>query len=310
VRGTPGGDHRDDRDKPALHGNDEPAHDGRDKPAGGVATAQARSIVELARTVLGTDLAGVCLHGSAVLSGLRPTSDLDLLVITRRVTSEVQRHALGSGLLDLSPRPPWLANVLGGTATSRPGYPVELSVVAQAEVRPWRYPPRREFQYGEWLREQFERGEIGVPAPCPDLAIHLSVALQADAPVFGPSPRELLDPVPAGDVARASLGGVPDLIADLEWDTRNVILTLARVWTTLVTGEIRSKDAAADWVLARLDRRDQPVLARARAEYLGAEVRGWADAWPQVQAYVRHVTEALDQLAGPSTGRRSESFDA
>ena len=42
------------------------------------------------------------------------------------------------------------------------------------------------------------------------------------------------------------LDGVPSLMADLADDTRNVLLTLARIWTTVATGEIRSKDEAAD----------------------------------------------------------------
>src|SRR5262245_56827612 len=95
----------------------------------GEAVAQAGPVVELARAVFGADLAGICLHGSAVLGELRPTSDMDLLVITRRTTTEAERRALGTGLLDLSPRPPWLVDALGGTTSGRPGYPLEVSVV-------------------------------------------------------------------------------------------------------------------------------------------------------------------------------------
>ncbi|MBM0238323.1 DUF4111 domain-containing protein [Micromonospora sp. ATA32] len=59
-------------------------------------------------------------------------------------------------------------------------------------------------------------------------------------------------------------------------DTRNVILTLARIRTTLATGGIRSKDAAADFVLDRLPaappgagRRRPGDLSRARRRDLG-----------------------------------------
>jgi hypothetical protein len=53
---------------------------------------------------------------------------------------------------------------------------------------------------------------------------------------------------------------LPSLVADLESDTRNVLLTLARMWTTVATGRIVSKDAAAAWALERL-----PPSARARS---------------------------------------------
>jgi streptomycin 3"-adenylyltransferase len=37
---------------------------------------------------------------------------------------------------------------------------LELTIVVQSDIRPWRYPPRMDFQYGDWWREEFERGEL------------------------------------------------------------------------------------------------------------------------------------------------------
>ena len=62
--------------------------------------------------------------------------------------------------------------------------------------------------------------------------------------------------------------GIPDLLNDLPGDTRNVVLTFARIWTTLATGEIKSKDAAADWALAQLPPEHRPVLEHAKQLYL------------------------------------------
>jgi streptomycin 3"-adenylyltransferase len=42
--------------------------------------------------------------------------------------------------------------------SSRPECCVEVTAVAQAQVRPWRYPPGFDLRYGEWLRSRFERG--------------------------------------------------------------------------------------------------------------------------------------------------------
>ena len=52
-------------------------------------------------------------------------------------------------------------------------------------------------------------------------------------------------------------------------DTGNVLLTLARVWLTLETGEMAAKDVAADWAIARLPEGTGDALRRARAEYVG-----------------------------------------
>jgi streptomycin 3"-adenylyltransferase len=119
------------------------------------------------------------------------------------------------------------------------------------------------------------------------------MVLRADAPLYGPAPAALLDPVPPADLRRAIVSGVPQLMAELDTDTRNVLLTLARVWTTLVTGGIRSKDAAADWALERLPAGHRPVLARARAVYLGDEEEHWEDLRPRVRPCAGFLVRAI-----------------
>ncbi|MGW2149697.1 aminoglycoside adenylyltransferase domain-containing protein [Nonomuraea bangladeshensis] len=91
----------------------------------------------------------------------------------------------------------------------------------------------------------------------------------------------------------------PELLAELNDDTRNVLLTLARIWTTLATGEIRSKDAAADWALALLPPRHRPVLEHARNLYLTCHYQDevWDDALKaQVRPHVDEVLSRIDDL--------------
>ncbi|MFJ9174546.1 aminoglycoside adenylyltransferase domain-containing protein [Streptomyces sp. NPDC102360] len=166
---------------------------------------------------------------------------------------------------------------------------MELTLVQLADVRPWRFPPVREFQYGEWLREAYERGETPEPEVDEDLALLVTMVRQRGVVLFGPPATELLHPVPKSDVRRATVAGVPALLEELETDTRNVILTLARVWATLVTGEILSKDAAADWALPRLPEENRAVLVHARSVYLGEA----EDSWERLGPRLRHDAEAL-----------------
>ncbi|WP_232220698.1 DUF4111 domain-containing protein [Legionella tunisiensis] len=67
------------------------------------------------------------------------------------------------------------------------------------------------------------------------------------------------------------------LATDLEHDTRNVLLTYARIWSTLETNTIRSKPAAADWVISRLPNVHQPVMKRAKSICVGEEYEYWDD---------------------------------
>ena len=113
---------------------------------------QIAEIVAALHQVLGQGLVGAYLHGSAVLSGLRAQSDVDVLAFVERRMTSLEKGALFAHLLAMSGTP--------GFASPRP---VELNVTVWSEIRPWRYPPRMDLQYGEWWRERFQGGEL---EPC------------------------------------------------------------------------------------------------------------------------------------------------
>jgi streptomycin 3"-adenylyltransferase len=256
-------------------------------PDGAVLAGEVAGIVA---EVMGDALLGACLHGSAVMGGLHPTSDVDVLAVVAGPTTDAERRAVVDRLLDVS----------GARARRGPARPVELTIVDAAEVRPWHYPPRGELLYGEWLRDAFERGEVPPPQPMPDLAVLVTMARRGDHPLLGPPPAELLDPVPAADLRRSIVAGIPGLLADLEPDTRNVLLTLARAWLTLATGEIAPKDVAAAWALPRLAEAHRPVLARAREMYLsGVDDDGWGDLRPAARPCADAIVAEIDRL-GPA----------
>src|SRR5690606_29978907 len=113
---------------------------------------------------------------------------------------------------------------------------------------------------------------------------------QSGEALAGPPATEILDPVPHADLARAMRESLGSLLADLDDDTRNVVLTLARMWSTMVTGTIRSKDEAAAWAGAQLpDEEHRSVLSRARAIYLGEAVEQWDDLEGPVRPYAAQV---------------------
>ncbi|MFD8563777.1 aminoglycoside adenylyltransferase family protein [Streptosporangium canum] len=249
---------------------------------------QIQEIVGLVGDVLGPEAIGTYLHGSLVLGGLKPASDLDVLVVSHRRMDDQERGALLEGLFKIS----------GSTAGSRP---VELTVVVRSEVCPWRFPPTGDFLYGEWLRDEFEATGAPQPEPMPDLALLITMVLAGDRPLTGPPPAQVLAPVPHADLVRASLAGIPHLLDDLDGDTRNVVLTLARIWTTLAIGEIRSKDAAADWALAQLPPEHRRVLEHAKELYLNCRYseENWSE---ELRAQVRpHVDRVLAEIDLPPT---------
>lgn len=222
----------------------------------------------------------VYLHGSAMDGGLRADSDLDLFAVVDAALSDAQRDALVAGLVPISRR------------GLRPASwrPLELTVVRADAVRPWRYPPPLELQYGEWMRAAFEAGDRAPwPSVSPDLAVAVTMVRGSGRALIGPPPGQLLDPVPRPDLVRSMTDELPSLLADLDDDTRNVLLTLARMWVTASTGEIRSKDVAAAWAAERMPAELGTVLRRAGALYVDGGFGPWDD-----MAAVRRAAHHLE----------------
>ncbi len=239
---------------------------------------QLKRLSAILRDVLGDRVVGVYLFGSAVHGGLKPRSDLDIMVVTSTPTSTIQKERLVSELLRISSDPRHL----------------EVTVVVETDIRPWRHPPRMDFQYGDWWREEFQSGNLRPWKEInPDLASLISMVLASSTTLQGPPPNRVFEPVPRSDYIAAVTSGIDGLMQDLESDTRNVVLTLARIWNSVASGESLSKDAAADWVIPRLSEELQPVLAQARSIYLGELDQEPEDFVLRARAYADHVVEEI-----------------
>ena len=111
---------------------------------------QLDRVLSCVSEVLGHEVVGAYLFGSAVFGGLQRESDLDVLVVTTRHTTREEKQRLAACLLAIS-----------GRLTSDGRWRrIELTVVVESEITPWRYPPRLDFQYGDWLRSEFESGNV------------------------------------------------------------------------------------------------------------------------------------------------------
>ncbi len=107
---------------------------------------QVDNCVKLVKNILGKDLLGVYLYGSALMGGLYKFSDIDLFAISNRATTHQEKEQLEKALLKTS----------GVYAVSKDLKPIELTIVVKSEINPWKYPPKFDFMYGDWMRKDFE----------------------------------------------------------------------------------------------------------------------------------------------------------
>jgi|APCry1669189844_1035258.scaffolds.fasta_scaffold07470_1 streptomycin 3"-adenylyltransferase len=256
-----------------------------------VTKEQINQCLNLVHEIFEQDLLGVYLYGSSVFGGLQKYSDIDLLVVVNRSSTLEEKTKLAGQLLQIS-----------GIYMKNTKCPIEMTIVEQVEVNPWRYPPKFDFQYGDWLRELFETGIIE-PWPSkemPDLALLITQVLLASRTLVGTEPEQLLCKVPYQDFMIATTDALDDLMSELESDTRNVLLALARIWSTVETDAIRSKPIAADWVIRRLPKLYAPVMKRAKSICKGEEKENWDDIRklikPCADFIIAQISKAIDGI--------------
>lgn len=200
------------------------------------------------------------LFGSAVDDGLKPLSDIDLLVTVSAPLDDSTRHALMTSLLAVSAYP--------GTHHKRRA--LEVTVLDRENIVPWRYPTKRQMQFGEWLRDDINAGIFEPAMMDHDLAILLTKVRLHSIALYGPPAHEFFEEVPVSDMQRALLKTLTlwNTEADWEGDERNIVLTLVRIWYTAMTGDIASKEAAANWAIPYLPTSTKHIVIAARDGYL------------------------------------------
>lgn len=75
------------------------------------------------------------------------------------------------------------------------------------------------------------------------LILLITQVLFARKIVFGANPNQLFCKIPYKDFMSATIDALQHLTQELTSDTRNVLLTLARIWSTVEIDAIRSKPA-------------------------------------------------------------------
>ena len=243
-----------------------------------VQLSQALNVIE---RHLESTLLAVHLYGSALSGGLKPYSDIDLLVTVNTSLDETVRQALFVELLEVSAFP-------GESKTLRA---LEVTILVRSDIVPWRYPARRELQFGEWQRQDILAGSFEPATADPDLAILITQARQHSIALVGSSAKDFFMAVPECDLFKALADTLRLWNSRPDWagDERNVVLALSRIWYSAASGKIAPKEVAASWVMERLPAHHQPVLLEARQAYLGQREDRLASRADQVEAFVNFV---------------------
>ncbi len=233
--------------------------------------AQLDRLVSLLRAICEERLVGIYLHGSLALGGFQPgRSDVDLLAIVSEPQPKARNRALRDVLLRVSKDPA----------------PIEISLVAQSDLSPWRHPCGYEFHYSEDWRERAPSGR-GLD---PDLALHVALTRARGRVLFGAPIRDVLPDVPRHDVLDSIrqdvLASLPQIHAKPAYTVLNACRTLA--W--LADGAFRSKEEGGLWARTSLPPDLRPAVEVALDAYCGRDVG--ATSLDRFEEYVRRELSA------------------
>jgi hypothetical protein len=200
--------------------------------------------------VLGPDLTGVYLHGSAVLGGFDARrSDVDILVVSEGAMTAGQQAAA--------------AEALSEERLPCPAAGLELSVVTLAAAR---HPVARPAFELHLTTEPEDRKVVDGHGHGgdPDLVLHFAVC-RAAGRLLGPGrpADQVFAPVP-GELVRAQLAAELHWAAEL-YPGEYAVLNACRAWRYAVDGTLVSKIDGGEWALSRVPGPDRELISTALA---------------------------------------------
>lgn len=238
---------------------------------------------------LGESLIAVHLYGSALeTGGLKPYSDIDLFVTVDTFLTDHVREQLMHAFLSYSALP----------GTDPRLRALEVTIVNYQDINPWRYPPKREMQFGEWLRDDIQNGVFEPAVTDIDLTVILKKIRSASIPIIGQNASELFEPIPDDDFIKVLQETMLIWNSEEDWsgDERNVLLTIARIWYSAATGEISSKEEAAIWLIDRIPLEYHPLILKARNDYLLGNNEDFGSDSKEIEAFVNFAKYTINQI--------------
>ena len=225
----------------------------------------AELFAERSRQILGEDLAGVYLHGSAAMGCYNPAkSDLDLIVVVRGRPDDRRKRAFMDMVTELSSLLPCREETHAG---------IEMSIVLREVCDPFVYPTPFELHFSPmhlaWYRRDPEDYIRKMNGTDRDLAAHFTVIRNRGRCLYGLPVGAVFGEVPAADYLDSIRDDIAGAREEIAGNPMYLTLNLARVLAYLSEGAVLSKKEGAEWGLRNLPEKYRPLLSSALEDYTG-----------------------------------------
>ena len=216
------------------------------------------AFVARAKVILGDNLAGIYLHGSAVMGCFNPgKSDLDLIVVVNEPVSDTVKKDFMDMVVELN--------------ESAPAKGLELSVVTRNVCDPFVYPTPFELHFSVahlgWYRNDPDDYIQKMNGTDKDLAAHFTIIRSRGQCLYGAPMDEIFSPVPRDDYMDSIRNDIAEAVDEIGDNTMYLTLNLARVLAYKEDDLVLSKKEGGDWALINTPAQFHPLIQHAMSEY-------------------------------------------
>ncbi|MCI9455971.1 MAG: DUF4111 domain-containing protein [Oscillospiraceae bacterium] len=214
--------------------------------------------VGMSREVLGENLTGVYLHGSAAMGCFNPQkSDLDLMIVVNDTVPDAEKLEFMEKAVTLNQEAP------------PKGF--EWSIVKKEFCKPFGYPTPFELHFSnthlKWFQENPSEYIQKMRGTDKDLAAHFTIINHYGKTLFGEEIREVFGEVPRKDYIDSIWFDVENACEDIVFNPVYVILNLCRVLAYLKDGLVLSKKSGGQWGMDHLSKAYRPLIQSALSAY-------------------------------------------
>ena len=239
-----------------------------------------KSFVEQSQAILGNNLVGIYLHGSAVMGCFNEKkSDIDLLIVVNTVIpNEIKRRYMDM-VVELN--------------TYAPEKGIELSIVRKDVCTPFIYPTPFELHFSvahlQWYKENPSDYIDRMNGIDKDLAAHFTIIYHRGKRLYGKEIKDVFEEVSKEYYCDSIWNDIENAEEEILTNPTYIILNLCRVLAYKKDKLILSKREGGNWAIDNVPEKYHCLILHALDEYSSNQ----SIKWDNVHDYAAYM---IDQI--------------
>ncbi len=240
--------------------------------------------VAQSQRILGDNLVGIYLHGSAAMGCFHEeSSDIDLLVVVKTaIPAEIKYR-----YMEMAIKLHHLASKKG----------IEFSVVRQGVCRPFIYPTPFELHFSAAHSGWYERDPFGyvdkMNGTDKDLAAHFTIVYHRGKCLYGKEIRDVFEKVREEFYFDSIWNDIENAVEEIATNPTYFILNLCRVLAYKRDGLILSKQEGGFWGVKNVPGEYRHLIVQALDEYISDKQSEW-----DIGCAKRYAAYMIGQIGG------------